>query len=242
MSAYTLCALSFETTPNYNTNLQTLLTLIKQTPNNSLIVAHEVCLSGFDYEHFEEVCAFASYATQEIEKVSQDRIIVLTIIEKRNGEIFNFAKIFHNGKLVHERAKARLFHFGGEHEHFSEGDLNKVEIVEIEGIKIGLLICFELRFKVLWQQLEGSDVIVVPSWWGVLRAKHFQTLTNALAVMNQCYVVASDSANEECTKLSGIIDPQGVELRNGNTPCLELQYNKKEISLMRRYMNVGIDG
>ncbi|DAB30480.1 MAG TPA: nitrilase [Sulfurimonas sp. UBA12504] len=242
MSAYILCALSFKTIPNYNTNLQTLLTLIKQTPNNSLIVAPEVCLSGFDYEHIEEVCAFTSTAIQDIQKVSQDKIIVLTMIEKRDGKIYNFAKIFHNGELVHERAKAKLFHFGGEHEHFSEGDSNNIEIVEIEGIKIGLLICFELRFKVLWQQLEGSDVIVVPSWWGILRAKHFQTLTNALAIMNQCYVIASDSTNEECTKLSGIVNPQGLELRNGNTSCLKLQYNKKEISLMRRYMNVGIDG
>ncbi|MDD2789654.1 MAG: carbon-nitrogen hydrolase family protein [Sulfurimonas sp.] len=242
MSAYTLCALSFETTPNYNTNLQTLLTLIKQTPNNSLIVAPEVCLSGFDYEHFEDVCAFSPYAIEEIQKVSQGKIIVLTMIEKRSGEVFNFAKIFHNGTLVYERAKAKLFRFAGEDEYFSEGKKEKIERVEIDGIKIGLLICFELRFKDLWQQLEGSDVIVVPSWWGKIRASHFQTLTNALALMNQCYVIASDSANEECTKLSGIINPQGVEVRNGNTACLELQYNKKEISLMRRYMNVGIDG
>ena len=242
MSAYTLCALSFKTSSCYETNLQTLLTLIKQTPDNSLIVAPEVCLSGFDYENLQSVCDFASHAIEEIQKVSQNKIIVLTLIEKREGEVFNFAKIFHNKNIVHERSKAKLFRFGDEHKYFSEGDATKVEIVEIDGIKIGLLICFELRFKILWQQLEGSDVIVIPSWWGEIRSAHFKTLTNALALMNQCFVIASDSANDKCTKLSGIINPQGEELRNGNSPCLELEYNKKEISLMRRYMNVGIDG
>lgn len=242
MSGYKLCSLSFETTPNYNTNLETLLTLIKQASDNSLIVAPEVCLSGFDYENFESVCEFAIKANEEIRKVSHKKIIIFTMIEKRNNEVYNFAKVFHNGKIVHERAKAKLFYFGGEEKFFSQADENDVQIVEVDGLKIGILICFELRFKSLWQKLEGSDIIVVPSWWGALRALHFKTLTNALAIMNQCYVLASDSKNLECTGLSGIITPQGIEARNGNKPCLELTYDKKEISLMRRYMNVGIDG
>jgi omega-amidase len=242
MSSYKLCSLSFETAPDYNTNLNTLLTLIKQTSDYSLIVAPEVCLTGFDYDNFDAVCEFGMFANEEIRKVSHNKIIVLTMIEKRNNQVFNYAKIYHNRELIHERAKAKLFRFGGEEKYFVEADENEVKIVEVDGLKIGILICFELRFKTLWQKLEGSDVIVVPSWWGALRSLHFQTLTNALAIMNQCYVIASDSKNEECTKLSGIITPHGIEERNGNKACLELQYNKKEISLMRRYMNVGIDG
>jgi predicted amidohydrolase len=242
MSSYKFCSLSFETTANYNTNLETLLTLIQQTSDYSLIVAPEVCLSGFDYDNFESVCEFAAFASEEIRKVSHNKIIVLTLIEKRSNEVFNVAKVFHNGEIVYERAKAKLFRIGGEEKYFREADEEEVQIVKVDGIKIGILICFELRFKTLWQNLEGSDVIVVPSWWGALRASHFQTLTNALAIMNQCYVIASDSKNAECTGLSGIITPQGVEERNGNKPCLELEYNKYEISLMRRYMNVGIDG
>ncbi|MBU0720033.1 carbon-nitrogen hydrolase family protein [bacterium] len=220
--------------------MQTLLTLIKQTPNKSLIVAPEVCLSGFDYARWDEVLAFAPHAVQEIKKVSTNKIIILTIVEKIGDEVFNMVKVFHKGTIVHERAKAKLFRFGFEHEYFAEGETRHVEIIEIEGIKIGILICFELRFKDLWKQLEGADIIAVPSWWGVLRTEHFKTLTQALAILNQCYVIASDSLNEECTKMSGIITPNAEVLRNGNTPCLELEYNKKEIALMRRYMDVGI--
>jgi predicted amidohydrolase len=239
---YKLVSLLFKTGSDYKTNLQTLLTLIKQTSENTLIVAPEVCLTAYDYENFKEVVDFSSYAIEEIKKISQDKIIILTIIEKREEGIFNFAKVFYNGEVVYERAKARLFRFGDEHKYLREGSDKDFKIVEVDGIKIAIFICFELRFKELWHKAEGADVIAVPAWWGVSRTEHYRALTQSLAIINQCYVVASDSLNDECTKMSGIITPMGEETRNGNKPCLELKYNKKDISLMRRYMDVGIRG
>jgi predicted amidohydrolase len=237
---YKLCSLSFQTTQNYEENLQTLLGLIKQSSEYSLLVAPEVCLSGFDYDNFDRVVEFSSYAVNEIKKVSKNRIIVLTIVEKKEDKIYNMAKIFHNGEVVYERGKCRLFHFGGEENYFFQENDEKVEVVEVAGLKLGVLICFELRFKVLWEKLEGADIIAIPSWWGVLRTEHFKVLTQSLAIMNQCYVVASDSANEECTKQSGIITPFGVDERNKNKACLEVIYDKKEVQTMRRYLDVGI--
>lgn len=240
MNNYVLNSLLFTTCNNYEDNLQTLLTLIKQTQTNSVIVAPEVCLSGYDYNNFEEMLAIVPHVIDEIKKVSHDKIIILTMLERRGKDVYNFAKIFFNGEVVHEQAKAKLFKFGDEHKYMTCGDEQDINIVEVDGIKIGLLICFELRFKVLWQRLEGADIIAIPSWWGALRRENFKTLTNALAVMNQCYVVASDSKNEECTAESGIITPFGEEQRNGNKPCLEIAYDNKEIKKMRKYMDVGI--
>ena len=242
MKNYKLCSLLFETKTNsYDENLSTLLALINKTSKNTIIVAPEVCLTAYDYENFDEVIAFADRAISEIKKVSFNKIIILTIIEKRDGEIFNFAKIFHNGEVVYERAKARLFRFGDEHKYMSEGSDEDIKIVEVDGIKIAIFVCFELRFKELWQKSEGADVIAVPSYWGVLRTEHFKVLTQSLAIMNQCFVVASDSLNDECTKMSGIINPQGKVQRNKHRAILELQYNNKEINIMRKYMNVGIN-
>ena len=237
---YKLCSLSFKSTKDYEENLSTLLTLIKQTQTNSIVVAPEVCLTGYDYDNFEAMLAIASRATDEIKKVSQNKIVILTILERRDKNVFNFAKIFHNGEVVYEQAKAKLFKFGDEHKYMTPGDEKDINIIEIDGIKIGLLICFELRFKSLWQRLEGADIIAVSAWWGKLRTDNFKTITQALAVINQCYVVASDSKNEECTGESGIITPFGEVERNGNKPCLEVSYNTKEIKKMRKYMDVGI--
>lgn len=237
---YKLCSLLFETTKNYEANLQKLLYLVNEREKRSLIVAPEVCLTGFDYENYDEAVEFSQRADAELKKASEDKIIILTMLEIRDKEIFNFAKIFHNGEIVYERAKAKLFRFGDEHKYMSEGSADDIKIVEIDGIKIGILICFELRFKEFWQKLEGCDVIAAPSWWGVLRTEHFKIITQALAVINQCYVVASDSQNDECTKMSGIITPQGEDERNENRACLKREYNKNEIIKMRRYMDVGI--
>jgi predicted amidohydrolase len=237
---YKLCSLLFETTKEYGNNLKTLLELIDKTPKKSLIVAPEVCLTGFDYQNYEKALEFSHVASEALKKASKDKIVILTMLQKRGDEVFNFAKIFHNGEIVYERAKAKLFRFGDEHKYMSEGRDEDVSIVEIEGIKIGILICFELRFKDFWQKLEGCDVIAIPSWWGALRDEHFRVLTQSLAIINQCYVVASDSQNEECTKLSGIIRPHGEDERNRDRACLEMEYNKKEILSMRRYMDVGI--
>ena len=237
---YKLASLLFETGSDYEQNLQTLLTLVKQTAPNTLIVAPEVCLTSYDYDNFESVIAFASKAIEEIKKVSYEKIIVLTLIEKRDGKVFNFAKVFHNGEVVYERAKARLFRFGDEHKYLDEGSDEDFEIVSVDGIKLAVFICFELRFKELWHKSEGADVICVSAWWGVSRTEHFRALTQSLAIINQCYVVASDAQNKECTAMSGVISPMGEEHRNGNKPCLEQEYIRKDIDLMRRYMDVGI--
>ena len=237
---HTLCALQFTTTPSYETNLQTLLTLIDGCDEHSIIVAPEVCLTGFDYDNYNEVLAFAPRATQEIVKHSTNKIIILTMLEKRNEKVYNIAKVFYNGEVVFARAKARLFRFGGEHNYMSGGSDEDFKIAEVAGVKIAIFICFELRFKELWKKSEGADVIVTPSWWGKARSEHFAAITQTLAIINECYVIASDSANESCTALSGIITPQGKVMRNGNEPCLALAYEPKEIKLMRRYLDVGI--
>ncbi len=238
--AYTLCSLLFETTSDYEDNLQTLLRLITQTKEHSVIVAPEVCLTSYDYERMDVMLSFAPKATDAIKKASYNKIIVLTMLEEKDGKVYNFAKVFHNGEVVFQRAKAKLFKFGDEDKYMQAGSEEDFKIVTVDGIKLAVFVCFELRFKELWQKSEGADVIAVPSWWGELRSEHFKILTQALALLNQCYVIASDSANKECTAMSGIITPQGESLRNGYTPCLRVKYNKKNITLMRRYMDVGI--
>jgi len=238
-SEHILCSLLFKTTPNYNDNLQTLLSLINAQANNTIIVAPEVCLTGFDYANFEAMIEFTQNATKRIKEVSQNKIIILTMIEREDNAVFNLVKIFHNGNVIHQRAKTKLFCFGGEHNYFNEGTDKNIELIEVDGIKIAVLICFELRFKHLWQQIEGADVIAIPSWWGVLRSEHFITLTKALAIINQCYVIASDSQNKECSKQSSIINPQGEVFPNTSN-VQTIPFLNKEIKTMRKYLNVGI--
>ena len=237
---YTLCSLLFSTTASYKTNLDTLSSLIEDTPEYSIVVAPEVCLTGFDYEQFSQAKDFSKTATKQLQSISKNKIIILTMIEEIDNKVYNMLKVIHNGVVIHSRAKEKLFKFGGEDKYFDEGKDKDLCLVEVDGIKIAVLVCFELRFKDMWKKCEGADVIATPSWWGVARTEHFKSFIKTLAIMNQCYVIASDSNNEECSKMSGIVKPQGEAIFNGNKPCFSMKYDKKEIALIRRYMDVGI--
>ncbi len=233
-----LCSLLFKTTQNYESNLQTLLSLIEKAKPNSLIVAHEVCLTGFDYENLEDATSFASNAIEKLKIASKNKIIIFTLLEEKEGKVYNNAKVFYGGEVLYSRAKARLFQLGNEDKYMKSGNDESVAIVEVAGIKIAVLICFELRFRELLERCEGADVIAVPAWWGVLRSEHFKTLAKSLAIMNQCYVLTGDALNSECSGLSAIINPNGEAEYNNKEAFLSKKYSQKEIRFIRRYIKV----
>ena len=237
-----LCSLAYNSEGNsYEKNLEALLQLIQQSPKNAVVVTPELSITNFDYENFQDAAAFAPKITEAFLAASRERILVATMIEQRDdGLFYNVAKVFYKAQIVHEQAKVELFKFGGEHEYFSAGDANEIVSFEVDGIRFGLLICFEIRFKMFWKQLEGADVLLIPAQWGKLRTQNFVSLTNALAIINQCYVVASDTKNSDTTGMSGVITPFGEEKRNGNDIVLIEKYNEKVVLKMRRYLDVGI--
>ena len=109
MKQRSLATLQFETTPNYNQNLSTLVTLIEQTPEESIVLAPEVCLSDFDYEHFDEAAVFWSKAIATLLPLSENRIICLTLIQKEEDNYFNVAIVIYQERIVHQQKKNRLF-------------------------------------------------------------------------------------------------------------------------------------
>ncbi len=237
-----LCSLSFVSeNHSYEENLSALLTLIKQSPDNAIIVLPELAVTNFDYENFAKAADYAAVITKALLEAAEEQIIAATMIERRaDSKIYNIAKVFHRGTVVHEQAKVELFKFGGEHDYFAEGSESEIALFELDGLRFGLLICFEIRFKQFWSALEGADIMLIPAQWGKLRTQNFVSLTNALAIINQCYVVASDTNNSDTTGMSGIITPFGEESRNGETLCLTETYKEKEVRKMRRYLDVGI--
>jgi omega-amidase len=236
----TLVSLRFDSTTKYEKNLSTLIDLVDDAPHDSIIVAPEVCLSGFDYDNIEQAAVFTPEAIRSLLLHVKDKTLILTVIEKRDNCFYNTAKVLHQGEIIYEQCKSRLFKLGNEDHYFTQGKESEIALFEIDGIKIGILICFELRFKSLWQQLEGADIIALPSRWGRIRSQNFLSLSNALAIINQCYVIASDASNEDCSGESGIVTPFGEEQRNHDRKRLNMPFESSQIQKMRRYLNVGI--
>jgi len=120
--------------------------------------------------------------------------------------------------------KRHLFAYADEDNHYSSGD--KRLIASVKGWKINLLVCYDLRFPV-WsrQQLNNEsleyDVLIYVANWPERRIHAWQTLLQARAIENQCYVVGinrvgDDRMNIHYSGNSMVIDPLG-----------EILYDKK---------------
>ncbi|BCD59310.1 MULTISPECIES: carbon-nitrogen hydrolase family protein [unclassified Nitratiruptor] len=231
-------AIQCQTTADFDQNLTHLKKLIQKS--GDIVVAPEVVLTGFAYDRFEEAAKFSQKALEELLPLSKNRIICYTQIEKRQGKFYNIAKVLYKEKLVHEQPKVKLFKFGGETDYFSAGSMDQIKLFEIDGKKFGLLICFELRFIEIWQRLKGADIILVPAMWGKLRKRHFEQFTQTLALMHQCFVIASNSANADMAKSSAIIDPFGIPYKDDRKVLLNKPVELSAIKKMRRYMDIGL--
>jgi predicted amidohydrolase len=152
----------------------------------------------------------------------------LTLIRKFDDNFINQAIVIHRHEIVHVQEKSKLFRLGNEDRFFVSGDTNRIKPFEIDGVRYGIVICFELRFKELWKQLEGSDIIMVPAKWGKSREQHFEILSKALAVMNQCFVLATSSGDDDIINNSMICSPSGA--------LCDLVVDLKEVIKMRRYI------
>jgi len=236
-----LCTLKFRTQGHtYSENLETLLSLIDKTPENAIILAPEVCLTNFDYEAFNEAAGFACRADERLREKSAGRTVVLTMIVRTEEGYFNKARVYHDGRLVHEQSKVKLFTLGEEERWFTAGQTEEITVFEAGGIRMGILVCFELRFTALWERLRGAEIIFVPAQWGRLRTTHYDILGKGLAVANECYVAQSDTDNDDTSGVSGIITPFGECERNGNDTLLVQEFKSSEVKKMRRYLDTGI--
>ncbi|WED21532.1 carbon-nitrogen hydrolase family protein [Vibrio sp. JC009] len=102
-----------------------------------------------------------------------------------------------------------------ESETFASG--NRVSLVETPLGRIGLTICYDVRFPHLFSELrhQGANVILVPAAFTATTGKaHWETLLKARAIENQCWIIAAGQGGvhpcqRETWGHSMIIDPWG---------------------------------
>ena len=79
--------------------------------------------------------------------------------------------------------------------------------------KIGMMICYDLRFPEMSRSLAvaGSEVLVAPSAWvkGENKEEHWLTINKTRAIENGCYVIAPDQVGNIYCGRSVVVDPYG---------------------------------
>ena len=148
-----------------------------------------------------------------------------SITEVREGreKLSNTCAVFDpSGDLVGVYRKIHMFdvEVGGQIYRESEAEEAGEEtlVCEAEGWRIGLSVCYDLRFPELYRilALGGAELVTVPAAFTLYTGKdHWELLLRARAVENQCYVAAANEwgvheGGKASYGRSMIVDPWGV--------------------------------
>jgi predicted amidohydrolase len=104
-------------------------------------------------------------------------------------------------------------------------------LLDIAGVKIGITICYDVRFPELYRRLSlaGAEVILVPSaFTQTTGAAHWHTLLRARAIENECFIIASATIRQgdgsdafETYGHALAVDPWGEIVTNLGTAPVE---------------------
>ncbi len=214
-------------------NIQKIDDLIKKNVKGKidLLILPEVWTIGWmpakfqgSAQELEKSKAFLFLS--KIAKEYSTNIIGGSFITKRDSKYYNSCPIInHKGELFTVYDKMHLFsYYGCDEGAFVEKGNNPV-MVEVNGVKIGISLCYDIRFPELYRAYAkaGADLLINMAAWPMKRAVHWDALTKARAIENQCFMIAltqSGKITQDEWNLghSKIIDFNGEvisEIKNG---------------------------
>lgn len=143
-----------------------------------------------------------------------DAAVCGTLPVTENGNVYNrFCFAMPDGTIDYYD-KHHLFTYSGEAEHYSRG--NERVVIEFRGLRILLLICYDLRFPTFSRNHDDYDAVIYPANWPEKRILAWDTLLRARAIENQCFAIGVNrSGNDDLGFYPGhsaVIGPYGDTL------------------------------
>jgi predicted amidohydrolase len=184
-----------------------------------LAVLPEMWSTGFAYRNLNELALRTAGIVEELLQLSRElKLVICGSMPEPDGKgkVFNSIFLVDNGRLVGVYRKLHLFSLLGEDKAFAGGD--KWLLADTSIGKVGVIICYDLRFPELSRRLalEGARVICVPAQWPKPRQEHWRTLLRARAIENQLFVISCNACGLigklDFFGMSMIIDPKGEVL------------------------------
>ena len=134
---------------------------------------------------------------------------------KKNNRVYDTSFIVNkNGRITGKYRKIHLYDALGFKESDKMTSGSKIaKPVKTSLGKIGMMICYDLRFPEMSRSLAaaGSQVLIAPSAWvkGYMKEEHWITINKARAIENGCYVIAPDQVGNIYCGRSLVVDPFG---------------------------------
>ena len=184
----------------------------------NLVILPEMFSTGFSMRPTVLAETMDGQTIEWMKKISNAKKIIVTgsIIIEDNGHYFNrLIWMLPNGNYGFYD-KRHLFAYAGEDQHYTAG--NKRLITSVNGWKINLQICYDLRFPVWARQQSNEspeyDLIIYVANWPERRNHAWKTLLTARAIENQSYVIGVNRVGEDGNQInhsgdSMLIDPLG---------------------------------
>ena len=198
-------------------NLSRLDSLLKNAPQNDLLVLPELANSGYNFKNQQQAIdsaeeinnsPFIDFLHQHCK--TNNSFIASGLNEKDGDKLFNTAILVGPQGLIGKYRKIHLFM--NEKDFFEPGN-NGIPVFETPIGKIGLLICFDWIFPEVWRiiALKGAEVVCHPS--NLVLPGFAQKSVPTHALINHYFVITTNRIGTEedltFTGMSTISSPMG---------------------------------
>ncbi len=218
---------------NKEENLEKIEKFVKKAKelNADMIVFPEVFMIYFTSEDSLEKRAKEAETLDEnfvktILKLSKQYNIGITvgIYESIKDHLKTYNTIIttdDNGEILNVYRKTHLYDaFNFKESDYYEPSNNKYNVFEYKGFKLGVMVCYEIRFPEIARTLalKGSELIIVPAAWfkGYNKEEQWLTLIKARALENTIYIATSNQIGNVFTGIASFVDPMGIILNRMN--------------------------
>jgi omega-amidase len=193
--------------------------------NTQLVILPEMFSTGFSMDPGTLAEKMDGPAMAWMKKCAAKKKIILTgsLIIEDGGNYFNRLIWMQPDGRFGYYDKRHRFAYAGEDAQFTAG--NKRLIASVNGWKILLLVCYDLRFPVWARQNPAAeapdyDLAVFVANWPERRSHAWKILLQARAIENQSYVVGVNRVGNDGNNIyhsgdSMIVDPLGEVLYRG---------------------------
>ena len=174
--------------------------LLDQTHGSKLVVLPELANTGYNFRDRDHALTLASKVEKStfidmlIDRAGRHKQYIVSGFHELSGELLFNTSVLVSGKgVIGKYRKVHLFMY--EKEIFESGDMG-FPVFELEGFKLGMLICFDYLFSEAWRivGLKGADVVAHPS---NLITDNAQKMIPAQALSNRMFVVTANRAGTE---------------------------------------------
>ena len=189
--------------------------IIARDPENSgYAAANAEPIDGYFVKRLKEISAESALALICSVHVKQDELVKNVFLAIDGGELINKYEKLHPFDAFNSK----------ESDSVTPGD-EEPEVFEIDGVKFGGIICYDVRFPELSISLalRGAEVILCPAAWvtGPLKEQHWASVVTARALDTTSYVVGCGEISKRNVGRSLVVDPLGVTIAGaGVTPAL----------------------